>query len=112
MASMCKSSFDKDFLGNIYLYVLLLSPFLFYLKKQKLSKVKFFVKNLLSHPLGCLLMIIPFILEAELIDFETFETYAMNMHGFSIGAIAFITGLLFVFGGKGVWENLKKWVWF
>ena len=104
--------FHLWFLGNIYLYVLLLSPFLFYLKKQKLSKVKFFVKNLLSHPLGCLLMIIPFILEAELIDFETFETYAMNMHGFSIGAIAFITGFLFVFGGKGVWENLKKWVWF
>jgi peptidoglycan/LPS O-acetylase OafA/YrhL len=103
--------FHLWFLGNIYLYVLLLSPFLFYLKKQKISKVKFFIKNLLSHPVGCLLMIIPFILEAELIDFETFETYAMNMHGFSIGAIAFITGFLFVFGGKGVWENLKKWVW-
>ena len=99
------------FLGNIFIYVLVLSPLFFFLKSDRSTKFREGLNKLFSNPLGVLLMIIPFILEAEILRPESFETYAINMHGFWLGLVAFLVGFLFVSSGQNVWETLKKWAW-
>ena len=97
------------FLGNIFIYVLLLSPVFFYLKKQQGKRVQALLSKVFSHPLGLLLAIVPFVLEAILVDPASFETYAMTWHGFYLGLLAFLFGFVFVYSGKGFWELIVKW---
>ncbi len=99
------------FLGNIFAYVLLFFPLFFYLKKHQDGKFNQLLKKLLGHPAGLLVIIIPFIVEAELVNPESFEYYAMNAHGFWLGMIAFVTGFLCVYSGQSFWKNVTKWRW-
>jgi peptidoglycan/LPS O-acetylase OafA/YrhL len=99
------------FLGNIFVYVLLFFPLFFYLKKQQGGKFHQFITKLLGHPVGLLVIIVPFIAEAELVNPESFEYYAMNAHGFWLGMIAFLTGFLCVYSGQPFWDNVTKWRW-
>ena len=84
------------FLGNIFSYVLIFFPLFFYMKKHPEGKFHQIMSKLMSNPVGLLLLMIPFIVEAELVQPESFETYAMNTHGFWIGMLAFLTGFLCV----------------
>ncbi|MEO9481933.1 MAG: acyltransferase [Ekhidna sp.] len=99
------------FLGNIFIYVLLLSPIFFYLKKNPNGKVRIFLQKLLRNPLGLLVLIVPFILEAEIVKPESFEMYALSMHGFALGMIAFLVGFCLVYSGDTFWETVTKWRW-
>lgn len=99
------------FLGNIFLYVILLSPVFFYLKKNPEGKVKQVLSRVLGHPLGLLVLIIPFIIEAELLKPETYELYALTSHGFWLGMIAFASGFCCVYSGKAFWENVDRLRW-
>lgn len=99
------------FLGNIYVYVLLLSPIFFYLKKNKEGKIHRVMKSFFSNPISLIMITIPFILESELMNPESFEYYAMNMHGFVLGLIAFFTGYCLVFSGDGFWKHVTKGKW-
>lgn len=99
------------FLGNIFVYVLVLSPLFFLLKKHPDGKFQQSLSKLLSNPVGLLVLMIPFVLEAELVKPDTFELYAMTTHGFWIGLIAFMVGFLCVFSGLEFWNTVTKWKW-
>ena len=58
------------FLANIFIYVVLLSPVFFYLKRNEDGKIIRWIKNLLRNPLGILLIVVPFILEALIVKPE------------------------------------------
>ncbi|PXY02303.1 acyltransferase [Marinifilum breve] len=99
------------FLGNIFAYVLILLPLFLYIKKNH-----FVIKNLLNKlfktPLGLLVVMIPFVLEAILINPNPFEMYAMTVHGFVLGLLAFFFGFVFILAGETLRRTLVKWKWF
>ena len=99
------------FLANIFVYVLLLSPLFFYLKRKEGGKIHQFLIRLFSTPLGILLVIAAFVLEAMLVHPQVYETYAMNLHGFLLGLLAFLFGFLFVYSGDAFWSGMRKWRW-
>lgn len=99
------------FLGNIFLYVLLLSPLLFYLNKNEHGKVASTIKRIFSTAPGLLLVNAAFIAEALLAKPFLYEMYAMTWHGFFIGLIAFLFGFCFVQSGASFWKMLSKGRW-
>jgi hypothetical protein len=99
------------FLGNIFAYVIILSPVFFYLKRNEEGKIVSWIKKCLSNPFGLLLVIAAFIIEVLLVDPYLFEMYAMTWHGFFLGLLAFFFGFLFVLSGSSFWNMLLKWRW-
>ncbi len=97
------------FLKNIFIYVLVLSPIFFFLKKNENKKTGNYLKRLFSNPLGLILIMLVFIIEVLLVKPESFELYAMTTHGFFLGMTAFLFGFCLVISGPGVWNNLMKW---
>ncbi|HEY9049340.1 MAG TPA: acyltransferase family protein [Ohtaekwangia sp.] len=100
------------FLGNIFIYVLLLSPVLFLLKKYEQGKAAITIKKVLSNPLGLLLVVLAFIAEALILDPVPYELYAMTWHGFFLGLLAFFFGFCFIFSGEAFWNMMLRWRWF
>lgn len=99
------------FLANIFIYVVLLSPVFFYLKRNEDGKIIRWIKNLLRNPLGILLIVVPFILEALIVKPEIFEAYAMTLHGFLLGLLAFFFGFICILCGNTFWQTVLKWRW-
>lgn len=99
------------FLGNIFMYLLILSPIFFYLKKYENGKVVRILQRILRNPLGLLFVIGSFVIEAVIINPQSFELYALTKHGFFLGLIAFLFGFVFVISGNAFWENVLKWKW-
>jgi len=99
------------FLANIFIYVILLSPVFFFLKRKGDGWINRVIKWIYSSPLGLLLTTVVFGLEALLANPETFETYAMTLHGFFLGLLAFFFGFIFVHTGETFWQTVKKWRW-
>lgn len=97
------------FLGNICIYVLVLSPVFFYLKTNANGKFHNTLKKLFSNPAGLLIIMVPFVIEAVLVQPENFEMYAMTMHGFWLGMIAFLAGFCCVFSGLGFWNTVSNY---
>ncbi|MEM7552202.1 MAG: acyltransferase [Bacteroidota bacterium] len=98
------------FLGNIFSYVLLLSPVLFYLKKNE-EKLRSKVAKMMDNPVKLLLFIIPFIVVIILINPESYAMYAYTLNGYVLGFLAFMLGYLFVYLGNVFWETIFKWKW-
>ena len=99
------------FLGNIFSYVLILSPVFFYLKRNEDGKFVQGVKRILSTPLGLIFIISAFVVEVLLINPTPYELYAMTWHGFFLGLLAFFFGFCFVLSGPAFWNMLVKWRW-
>ena len=99
------------FLGNIFIYVLILTPFFFYLERNKDGKIVKGLKKIFSTPLGTLLIVTCFVLETVLVKPEPYELYAMTLHGFVMGFLAFLFGFCFVISGDTFWKTLLKWRW-
>ena len=99
------------FLGTIFVYVLLLSPLFFYLKKNANGKFAHSLSLFMSNPLGPLSISIFFIAEVLLVKPQFFEVYVQTWHGFFLGLLAFFFGFLFVYSGKAFWQTLLKWRW-
>lgn len=99
------------FLGNILVYVILLSPILFFFKKRNNFGIVRLIKKLFSNPLGLLFIILLFILEAFLTKPPIYEMYAYTTHGFHLGLVAFLSGFLFMFCGEPFWTMIVKWRW-
>ncbi len=99
------------FLGNIFVYVLCLSPLFFYLKSRTESGLMKAWSSLMSHPLGPLSVAIFFVIEALLVQPQIFEQYAQTWHGFYLGLLAFLFGFLFVYSGSSFWQTVLKWRW-
>jgi fucose 4-O-acetylase-like acetyltransferase len=99
------------FLGNIFIYVIILSPLFFYLKRNEGGRIVGWIKKLLSNPFGLLVIIAAFIIEVLVVDPALYELYAMTWHGFFLGLLAFVFGFLFVLSGSSFWNMLLKWRW-
>jgi glucans biosynthesis protein C len=99
------------FLGNIFAYVVLLAPVLFYLKKNENGKAVSFIKRLMSTPLGLVPVVLAFIAEVVFMQPNPYELYAMTWHGFVLGLLAFFFGFCFVLAGDSFWKMLQQWRW-
>jgi len=99
------------FLGNIFVYVLLLLPLYYYLKKHEEGKFKRVLASLMSHPGGPLLVSLFFVIEVVLVKPQLFVLYAETWHGFFNGFLAFFFGFIFVYSGKTFWQTVLKWRW-
>jgi len=99
------------FLGNIFIYVLLLSPLFFYLKKHDNGKFRKAISKVMTYAIGPLSMSVFFMLEVGIVKPQLFEMYAQTWHGFFIGLLAFFFGFLFVYSGKVFWQTVSKWKW-
>ena len=97
------------FLGNIFIYVIVLLPVFFYLKKHANGKVAVAIKKTVAHPLGWLLIMAAFVVEAQLVNPYVFEMYTMTWHGFFLGLLAFFVGFCCVFSGDQFWKMIVKW---
>ncbi|NLP56641.1 acyltransferase family protein [Lutibacter sp. B1] len=99
------------FLGNIFVYVLVLSPLFFYLKRIEGSLLGNKIKKLFGNPLGFLLILTSFVIETFIVKIESFELYAMTSHGFFLGLLAFLFGFLLIFSETYFWNSVLKWRW-
>lgn len=99
------------FLGNIFIYVVVLSPVFFYLKRNGNGKIVNWIKRGLRNPLGLLPILAAFIAEALIVDPNPYSMYAMTWHGFFLGLLAFFFGFCFVLSGSAFWEVILKWRW-
>jgi hypothetical protein len=99
------------FLGNIFVYVLLLSPLFYYLLKNNEGKFRRGLSVFMKNPLGPLAISIFFILEVLIVKPQIFSLYAQTWHGFFLGLLAFFFGFLFVYSGKEFWQTVSKWKW-
>ena len=99
------------FLANIFIYVLVLSPLFFLLKRHEQGKVSGGLKKLFGNLLGLLLIIALFVAEALLVKPESYETYSMTLHGFLLGMLAFLFGFVLVYVGEAFWQTASKWRW-
>jgi len=99
------------FLGNIFVYVLILLPIFVYLKKIEGGR---FVRGLsifMSNPLGPMSLSVFFILETVIVRPQVFEMYAQTWHGFFLGSLAFFFGFLIAYSGRTFWQTVLKWRW-
>lgn len=99
------------FLAYIFIYVILLSPLVFYHKKNENRILSMWFKKLYRNPLGLLIISLSFVTEALLMKPETYELYAMTWHGFLLGLLAFLFGYLGILSGRAFWHTLLKWRW-
>jgi len=99
------------FLGNIFAYVVILTPLFFYLKNNENGKFVSFIKKVLSNPLGLIPIIGSFIIEALILKPYPYEMYARTWHGFFLGLLAFFFGFCFVLCGDSFWKMILKWRW-
>ncbi|WP_028298023.1 acyltransferase family protein [Olivibacter sitiensis] len=99
------------FLGNIFVYVLLLSPVFFYLKRNGQGRLVSWMRKCLGNPLGLLPVMGVFVAEALLLDPRPFKLYAMTWHGFWLGLLAFFFGFCFVLSGRTFWAMIARWRW-
>jgi glucan biosynthesis protein C len=99
------------FLGNIFVYVLLLFPVFFYLKGNEKGKLVTGIKRILGTPFSLLIAVAAFITETVLVNPMLYELYAMTWHGFFLGLLAFFFGFCFMLGGISFWNMLLKWRW-
>lgn len=99
------------FLGNIFVYVLLLAPLFLLLLKKEDGRFRNVLSKLMKNPFGPLLISVFFVLEAILVKPQLFQVYAETWHGFFIGLLAFFFGFLAVYSGKEFWQTVSKWKW-
>ena len=97
------------FLGNIFVYVLILLPLCYYLKNYENGKIKNALAALMSHPGGPLLISLFFVIEVLLVEPQLFSLYAQTWHGFFNGFLSFFFGFLLVYSGKTFWQTVLKW---
>mgnify|MGYP002640853739 CR=1 FL=1 len=97
------------FLGFIFLYVFIFSSAFYYMNKNKDGKLVSWLNKIFKNPLSMILVSIPFILESVITNPESYTFYAMSLHGFIMGALAFFWGFTFVISGSSVWIMLNKW---
>ncbi len=97
------------FLANIFIYVLVLSPLFYVLKKNAKNRLKQTLSKVLNNPFGLYLIAVPFMLETILIKPNPYELYAMTWHGFALGFLSFFFGYCFVMVGDIFWKTVCKY---
>ncbi|MBR8537803.1 acyltransferase [Carboxylicivirga sediminis] len=99
------------FLGNIFCYVVLLLPVFYYLLRKPDSLAVRFIRKVMTHPAGALMVALLIMLETILVSPQSYELYAHTWHGFYMGLLAFLFGFLMVWVGQPFWDSILKWRW-
>ena len=94
------------FLGNIMAYVAI-----FFVLFYAIRKNGEIIKKIFSTPFGILITMAFMMAEALIIKPYPYELYAMTLHGFFLGLIAFFFGWVFAFTGIAFWNMITKWWW-
>lgn len=97
------------FLGNILIYVAVLSPLFYFLKKTEQKNAGLIIKKWMNTPLMFVLVVTVMALEAVMLNPAPFELYAFTNHGFLLGLLAFFFGFCMMYTGKPIWDILGKW---
>ena len=96
------------FLLNIYVYFQVLILLFLYFKKNQNDFFLSFFKNLLKYRFGIYVFIIPFVLEALIVNPEHYSMYAETLHGWVLGFICFLTGYILVSFKEQFWFSLDR----
>ena len=97
------------FLGNIFIYVLILSPIFFFFKRNPDNILFRCFKWVLKFPSALYLFTLPFIIEVVLVaPPQGFASYANTPHGFWLGLLAFFTGFIFISLGEIFWRAVER----
>jgi membrane-bound acyltransferase YfiQ involved in biofilm formation len=99
------------FLGNIFIYVVLLSPLFFLMRNRQQGRVLRGLSWLFSNPLGLLLITALFVLETLAVRPERYAMFAFTFHGFLLGLVAFLSGFTVVITGPAFWNTVRRWRW-
>ena len=99
------------FLGNIFVYVILLLPLFMLLKKNDNSKLKLISQRLMAYPFAPFIVNMFFIAEALILKPTPFSMYAKTWHGFTLGFLCFFFGFFFMYIGQPFWKHVLKWRW-
>ncbi|HNC29644.1 MAG TPA: acyltransferase family protein [Cyclobacteriaceae bacterium] len=99
------------FLANIFIYVMLFTPLFLHLKRNQSGKLSRAIACTFRTPLGLIIVVGAFILEAIILKPFPYEMYAMTWHGFFLGLLAFFFGFCFVLSGQGFWNMIVKYRW-
>lgn len=99
------------FLGNIFVYVILLLPIFLLLKKNQNGKLKTFSEKFMKYPLAPFLVNLLFLVEVIALQPNPFSMYAETTHGFALGFLCFFFGFFFMYIGKPFWQNVLTWRW-
>lgn len=94
------------FLGNIFVYVLLLLPVFDFFNARLHLRPRLF-----STPLALALVVAAFVLEVRCAVPPIYELYAFTWHGFFLGLLAFLFGYCFMLAGTPFWKMLLTWRW-
>lgn len=97
------------FLGNIFVYVILLLPVFLYMKKKECSLFKKRLSTLMGNPIGPLVIVLFFVIESEIVKPQIFSLYSQTWHGFFLGLMAFFFGYLIMYSGEAFWKFVLKW---
>lgn len=100
------------FLGNIFAYTLVLLPLFLVLHSASNGAAAGTLRRWVASPFGWLVIVAVFVAEAVALDPYFYEMYAMTLHGFVLGFLAFLCGYLFVYSGAAFWSRLARWRWF
>jgi len=96
------------FLGNLFLYVLLLLPLFVFLKRRSGAPLLRAVARFLRRPYATALFAVPLMVEAWIVDPRIYPLYANTRHGFWLGLICFLTGFVFASRGAVFWPAAER----
>jgi glucan biosynthesis protein C len=96
------------FLGNIFLYVVLLLPLLTYLQARPECLFFRLAGRLVRRPLTLPLVAVPLMVETWILDPQPFALYAQTLHGFWLGMLCFFMGFTFVSLGAVFWQAVEE----
>jgi len=90
------------FLGNLVIYILLLFPILIWVKHRPSNWLVRGFEHLVGagRGLGVVLVAVPLILEAILVNPVDYTSYPFRWHAFMLGLICFLLGFLFISTGE------------
>ena len=96
------------FLGNIFLYILILLPLLHYLTHATAIRERL----LRLWPTATIYtLLIPLVLVSGWINPENYNFYAMTLHGFMLGLFVFIYGFAFLWLGDTLRPTIRRLCW-
>lgn len=96
------------FLGNLFLYILLLLLLLTYIKNNPSNFASRFLSRLLQQRFGIFFITLPLMAEYWLVGPQFYATYALTPHGFWLGMVCFFTGFILISLGDVFWYSVKR----
>lgn len=97
------------FLGNLVIYIIILIPVFYYLLNNQDGRVRKVLIKIMSNPLGPVGFSIFYVLEVLIVKPQIFSLYALTLHGYVFGFLAFFIGFILVYTGQAFWNTVQKW---